>query len=63
MFSEDGQGLCCPSFRGEAGSTIGVPGQRRVWTELSESGPPVGLGAPRDLRWQDRVGVEGLSRA
>jgi hypothetical protein len=52
MFSEDGQGLCCPE---KAGSTIWVPGQRRAWTGLSGSCPPIGVGEPRDLRWQNGV--------
>ena len=40
MFSEDGQRLLSER-QGEAGSTIGVPGQRRAWTGLSGSCPPI----------------------
>ena len=42
VFLDDG-------FRGDAGSTIGVPGQRRALTGLSGSCPAVKAGGPRVL--------------
>ncbi|XP_055723313.1 E3 ubiquitin-protein ligase MARCHF2-like isoform X2 [Salvelinus fontinalis] len=42
-------------FQGAAGSTIGVPEQRRAWAGLSGSCPSIGVGGPRDLRWQNCV--------
>ena len=57
MFSEDGQGLCCLSFRGKLDPPLG--GQRRAWTRLSGNCPPVGVGGPRDQRWQIVVLVLG----
>jgi hypothetical protein len=50
-FWEDGQRLCSPSTRGK----LVPPGVRRAWTGLSGSCPPVGVGGPRDQRWQNRV--------
>ena len=57
MFLEDGQGLCCPSFRGKLVPPLvcQVPGPRRAWTGLSGSCPSVGMGGPRDQRWQNEV--------
>ena len=47
MFSEDGQGICCPSFREKLVPLLEYE-DRRVLTGLSMNHPSVWVEGPRD---------------
>jgi hypothetical protein len=55
MFSEDGQGFCCPSYRAKLIPLLGFQDREELGTGLSRSFPPIEVGGPKDQRWQDGV--------